>query len=176
MEPIVKCKTCGKDIPQREILKHYKIEHPDSQQKAKDVAPPPETKKVEPPLSVTPSREPGAPTEAELALKEKAKQEAEAAHKAKEVEAKAKEEAEPPKEKPKGEKEVEITTPQASSTGILRYTITLPADAFVLFNLAKSFGLEKDIEKLFDEWVWDCIRMRYKTDYKMRLVLAPEEK
>jgi len=76
--------------------------------------------------------------------------------------------------KPQGT-EVEVTEVKASPEGIFRYTITLPADAFMLFNIAKYFGLEKDSEKLFDEWLWDCIRMRYETDYKMRLVLAPVE-
>lgn len=75
----------------------------------------------------------------------------------------------------RGETKPEITVPQPSSEGILRYTITLPADAFTLFNLAKVCDLEKDKEKLFDEWIWDCIRMRYKKDYRMRLILAPEE-
>lgn len=82
----------------------------------------------------------------------------------------------PPREESEGKPqgaEVEVT--EASSVGILRYTITLPADAFTLFNLAKACGLEKDSEKPFDEWIWDCIRMRYETDYKMRLVLAPVE-
>jgi len=156
---------------------------------------PKEKKKVEPPISETPPREvPKAPAKAELP-KEKPKEtppEDEPPVEPPEAELpkeKPKEtppedeppveppEAELPKEKPKAkEKESEITTPQALSSGIFRYTITLPADAFTLFNLAKTCGLEKDSEKLFDEWLWDCIRMRYKTDYKMRLVLAPEEK
>jgi len=88
-------------------------------------------------------------------------------------------EIEPPEAKPKAkgekEEEKETITPQASSEGIFRYTISLPADAFTLFNLAKVCGLEKDGKKLFDEWVWDCIRKRYESDYKMQLVLAPVE-
>jgi len=54
----------------------------------------------------------------------------------------------------------------------------LPADAFTLFNLAKFSGLEKDGNKPFDEWVWDCITARFKYDYKRQLILAPlqEEK
>ena len=88
-------------------------------------------------------------------------------------------ELEPPEAKPKAkdgkEEEKETITPQASSEGIFRYTISLPADAFTLFNLAKVCGLEKDGKKLFDEWVWDCIRKRYESDYKMQLVLAPVE-
>lgn len=133
---------------------------------------PKEKKKVEPPISETPPREvPKAPAKAELP-KEKPKETPPEDEPPVEPP-----EAELPKEKPKAkEKESEITTPQALSSGIFRYTITLPADAFTLFNLAKTCGLEKDSEKLFDEWLWDCIRMRYKTDYKMRLVLAPEEK
>lgn len=27
-DTMVKCKTCGRELPQKEILKHYKIEHP----------------------------------------------------------------------------------------------------------------------------------------------------
>ena len=87
--------------------------------------------------------------------------------------------AEPPPRKesdgkPQGA-EVEVTEVKASSEGIFRYTITLPADAFTLFNIAKSFGLEKDSEKPFEEWLWDCIRERFEKDYKMQLVLAPVE-
>ena len=86
---------------------------------------------------------------------------------------------EPPKleEKPpeEPEKPEEVTKPQVSTEGIFRYTITLPADAFVLFNIAKAYGLETDSGKLFDEWVWDCIRWRFEKDYKRQLVLAPVE-
>lgn len=74
-------------------------------------------------------------------------------------------------EKPKKQKE--ITRPQVSSEGIFRYTINLPADAFALFNIAVAHGLEKDGNKVFDEWVWDCIRARFEHDYRMQLVLAP---
>ncbi len=73
------------------------------------------------------------------------------------------------------EKPEELTKPQVSREGIFRYTITLPADAFVLFNIAKAYGLETDSDKLFDEWVWDCIRWRFEKDYKRQLVLAPVE-
>lgn len=75
----------------------------------------------------------------------------------------------------KGKKEAEVTIPQASTEGIFRYTITLPADAFTLFNLAKACGLEKDGDKPFDEFVWDCIKKRFETDYRVQLVLAPME-
>jgi len=78
-------------------------------------------------------------------------------------------------EKPKGEQK-EITEPQVSFEGIFRYTVTLPADAFTLFNLAKSLRLEKDGEKPFDEWLWDCIVARFKFDYKRQLILAPIER
>jgi len=85
------------------------------------------------------------------------------------------EEPEKPGEPEKAEKPEELTAPQVSREGIFRYTITLPADAFVLFNIAKTFGLEPDSDKLFDEWLWDCIRWRFEKDYKRRLVLAPVE-
>lgn len=74
-----------------------------------------------------------------------------------------------------GEEKKEITEPQVSPAGIFRYTISLPADAFTLYHLAKASGLEKDGEKPFDEWLWDCIVSRFRTDYKRQLVLAPIE-
>ncbi|MBA7558417.1 hypothetical protein ES708_00020 [subsurface metagenome] len=99
----------------------------------------------------------------------KAKAETEAQEKAKaEAKAKAEEEAKG-KEKETGG---EITTPQVSSEGFFRYTITLPADAFALFNMAKAAGLEKDGDISFDVWVWDCIRKRFEKDYKRQVVLA----
>lgn len=79
------------------------------------------------------------------------------------------------KEEKKDEKEEDYTYPKPSSEGVFRYAITLPADAFTLFNLAKACGLEKDGEKPFDEWVWDCIQKRFEKDYRVQLVLAPME-
>lgn len=70
-------------------------------------------------------------------------------------------------------KEGEKEKLEVSSEGILTYSISLPADAFTLFNLAKFTGLEKDGQKLFDEWCWDCIVARFKYDYKRQLILAP---
>ena len=80
-------------------------------------------------------------------------------------------EAEPPETEERGK--VEITT--VKTAGIFTYEITLPADAFTLFNLAKACELETNSEKPFDEWVWDCIRARFSKDYKQQLVLAPLE-
>ena len=82
-----------------------------------------------------------------------------------------------PEPEPKGKKG-DKTEPQVSSDGIFTYNIALPADAFTLFNIAKAFGIEKDGDKPFDEWVFDCITARFRYDYKMQLVLAPlqEEK
>jgi len=80
-------------------------------------------------------------------------------------------EAEPPETEGRGK--VEITT--VKTAGIFTYEITLPADAFTLFNLAKACELETNSEKPFDEWVWDCIRARFSKDYKQQLVLAPLE-
>ena len=80
---------------------------------------------------------------------------------------------EPAKELTEKDDEVsETVQPQISSKGIFSYTISLPADAFALFNIAKAAGLEKDGEKSFDAWVWDCIKKRFEKDYKRRLVLA----
>jgi len=80
---------------------------------------------------------------------------------------------EPPRGKEKAEKEGREVK-EISSDGIFRYTITLPADAFALFNIAKANGLEKD-GKIFDEFVWDCITARFEKDYKKQLILAPIE-
>ena len=80
-------------------------------------------------------------------------------------------EAEPPETEGRGK--VEITT--VKTAGIFTYEITLPADAFTLFNLAKACELETNSEKPFDEWVWDCIRARFSKDYKKQLILAPLE-
>jgi hypothetical protein len=85
------------------------------------------------------------------------------------------EKGEPPEEPEKAKKPEELTKPQVSTEGIFRYTISLPADAFVLFNIAKAYGLETDGDKPFDEWVWDCIQKRFEKDYKRQLVLAPVE-
>ena len=56
--------------------------------------------------------------------------------------------------------------------GTFRCTITLPADAFTLFNIARGYGLEEK-DKLFDEFLFDCITKRFEKDYKMQLILAP---
>ena len=86
-----------------------------------------------------------------------------------ELEARGKGKEEELEAKGKGKKE----EPEITSEGIFAYTIHLPADAFTLFNLAKFSGLEKDGDKPFDEFVWDCIHARFKYDYEMELVLAP---
>lgn len=65
-----------------------------------------------------------------------------------------------------------ITAPQVSKEGIFNYNITLPADAWTLFHVAKAFGLETNGSKSFDEWVWDRIRGSFKYEYKMQLILA----
>lgn len=94
------------------------------------------------------------------------------------IESEEEEEEEPPEEPPRGkekaEKEGREVIKEISSEGIFRYTITLPADAFALFNIAKANGLEKD-GKIFDEFVWDCITARFEKDYKKQLILAPIE-
>lgn len=84
-------------------------------------------------------------------------------------------EVKPPSDVPEteGGGKVEIATVKAA--GVFTYEITLPADAFTLFNLAKACGLEPNDGKLFDEWIWDCVRARFSKDYKKQLVLAPLE-
>jgi len=82
----------------------------------------------------------------------------------------------PGEEQPIGKgKEGELKYPEASLDGIIRYTMTLPADAFAMFNMAKACGLEPDKEMPFDEWVFACIQKRYETDYKVQIVLAKLE-
>ena len=63
---------------------------------------------------------------------------------------------------------------EISSDGIFRYTITLPADAFTMFNIAKANGLEPK-DKIFDEFAWECIVARFEKDYKKQIILAPIE-
>jgi len=140
MADLVKCKTCGKEMPQTEILKHYRLEHP----KKPGLVPgiplerkPPETPSVPAP----PPPAPPVPPPSETKPEEKAR-------------------------------EVEVTT--IKTAGIFSYEVTLPADAFMLYNLAKAFELEKN-ETSFDEWLWGCIKARYAKDYKKQLVLAPVE-
>lgn len=90
-----------------------------------------------------------------------------------EVEVESEEEEEPPRAKEKAEKEGKEVK-EISSEGIFRYTVTLPADAFTLFNIAKANGLEPK-DKIFDEFLWECIRARFAKDYKKQLILAPIE-
>jgi len=56
--------------------------------------------------------------------------------------------------------------------GIFSYEITLPADAFTYYNMARGIGLEP-ADKDFDEWLWDCIRKRFETDYQLQILIAP---
>ncbi|GAJ20657.1 unnamed protein product, partial [marine sediment metagenome] len=77
----------------------------------------------------------------------------------KEAEEEEEKSEEPPRGKEKAEKESKEVK-EISSEGIFRYTITLPADAFTLFNIAKANDLEPK-DKLFDEFVWECIRARF---------------
>ncbi len=84
------------------------------------------------------------------------------------------EEEEESRAKEKAEKEGREVIKEISSEGIFRYTVTLPADAFTLFNIAKANGLERK-DKLFDEFLWECIRARFEKDYKQQLILAPIE-
>jgi len=41
-----------------------------------------------------------------------------------------------------------------TSEGLIEYALTLPATAFTLFDMAKSFGLVKDGAMTFDQWVY----------------------
>ena len=130
--------------------------------------PPPEPPNVEAEAKAKAEAEAKAKVEAEA----KAKVEAEAKAKAEAEEAEAPPKAEEVAGKGKEEKEEKETTePQVSPEGIFRYTITLPADAFTLFNMAKAADLE-DADISFDVWLWDCIRKRFEKDYKMQVVLA----
>lgn len=70
--------------------------------------------------------------------------------------------------------EKEVASPEIIGDGIIRYTVTLPADAFTLFNIVRATDLEKP-DKLFDEWLWDCIRERIRLGYRKQLVLCDIE-
>lgn len=63
--------------------------------------------------------------------------------------------------------------PALTSEGLIEYTLTLPAAAFTLFDMAKSFGLVKDGEMTFDQWVYECIDRRFTADYNLQIVLQP---
>ena len=173
---MAKCHLCGEEIPQTEVLKHYNTKHPERRQKSK-VAKGNEQPKVA--TTTTIENVSKAPPEKPLeAIKEKGPETLLPAPEIKPAPAPV-----PPATKPEPEAKVEkkvekekgeeITEPAVTPDGIFAYTIHLPADAFTLFNLAKFSGLEKDSDKPFDEWLWDCVVKRFETDYKMELVLAP---
>lgn len=63
--------------------------------------------------------------------------------------------------------------PVLTPDGMVDYTLTLPPEAFTFFNMAKNFGLIKDDELTFDEWVYECIGRRFAADYGMEVVLQP---
>jgi len=60
-----------------------------------------------------------------------------------------------------------------ASDGVFRIEMILPADAFTLFNLAKAMGFERDKDITFNEWAWDCMKERFRLDYKHELILVP---
>lgn len=70
----------------------------------------------------------------------------------------------------KGE-EKEVTVPEIVGDSLIRYTITLPVDAFTLFNIVRGLGLENP-DMLFDEWLFACITERIRLGYKKQLVLC----
>jgi hypothetical protein len=57
--------------------------------------------------------------------------------------------------------------------GLIIYTLIVPVEAFAYFNMAKQFGLIKDGDMSFDEWVFECIDRRFATDYGIEIVLQP---
>ena len=64
------------------------------------------------------------------------------------------------------------TKPTILADGIFKYLLSLPADAFMIFNKAKSLGFENH-DKIFDEWIYDCILARLEYDYGIRFVVVP---
>lgn len=93
-----------------------------------------------------------------------------------EAEVEEEEEVEEREARREGEEVSRVRIRSVMTAGDFTYEITLPADAFMLFNLAKACGLERNGNLLFDEWVWDCIKARFAKDYKKELVLAPVKK
>lgn len=74
------------------------------------------------------------------------------------------------------EKEPEKHLPEVVWDGrtiALKLEVVLPPEALAYFNIAKALGLETDGGKPFDEFLWDCVRVRFAKDYKQQLVLAP---
>jgi len=63
--------------------------------------------------------------------------------------------------------------PALTSEGLIEYTLILPAAAFTLFDMVKSFGLVKDGDMTFDQWVYECIDRRFTADYNVEIVLQP---
>lgn len=64
-----------------------------------------------------------------------------------------------------------------TATGMIKYTVTLPPEAFSYYNLAMAWDFDGNDGKYkpFDVWLFECITKRFEKDYKMQLVLAPVE-
>lgn len=71
------------------------------------------------------------------------------------------------------EKEALMGKPVLTSDGMIDYTLSLPPVAFAMFDIAKSFGLVKDGNMDFDQWVYECIDRRFTADYNVEIVLQP---
>jgi hypothetical protein len=78
-----------------------------------------------------------------------------------------------PKKKDVDEGKGASTGPVLTSEGMIEYTMNLPPLAFALCDMAKTFGLIKDKEMTFDEWVYECIERRFTCDYNLEIVLQP---
>jgi len=179
---MVTCKYCGKEVPLEELLPHINREHQEESRKKnkeKTEAKAAQKKAAKAKIEDDKLKAVGATTEpasdgtspepeTEVAPVEENKQ------KTVEVTKEPPFDEVPENLSETGERgKVETTT--VKTAGIFTYEMTLPADAFTLFNLAKACELETNKEKTFDEWVWDCITARFSKDYKKQLVLAPVE-
>lgn len=61
-----------------------------------------------------------------------------------------------------------------SPEGMIQHQITLPPEAYVMYNLAQAWGLSGEAKKNqnLNEWIFDCIRIRYELDYGLELCLS----
>jgi hypothetical protein len=73
----------------------------------------------------------------------------------------------------KGEEPPPPGKPTLTVGGLIEYTLTLPAQAFAYFEIAKQFKLIKDDDMGFDEWVFECLDRRFVADYGVEIVVQP---
>ena len=175
---MAKCKYCGEDVPLEQLLPHINAKHREesrSKSKNKAIATENKLKAVgeHPPSKGNIPEKPAVAAATEPAPPSETKPETPPTPEIKPAPSEEPQNLSEAEPETAGRGKTEITT--VNTAGVFTYDITLPADAFTLFNLAKACGLEPNDKKLFDEWIWDCVRARFSKDYKKQLILAPVE-